>query len=260
MSKSFRENLAISNSSLELFDFLTNKSVKSWQGHEKDITKVLYCPKIEKYLSSSRDKTVKLWSISQEKPELDLKGHDLVVTSIAADSENRYLISGSRDNNLNLWDLQTGKLVTSAYISRNLISDIFWSNDNRLLIQTGEDKEVRIWDPYNLKVIYSFPKKQYIQSSCHISRDNNYAITSSNGFQGNGCEITIWDLRKRCIVKELFGHEQTVTCAKIINNDSQIVSCSNDSTVRLWDFKNHRLIDTVFVSNALSSVAESQDQ
>ena len=39
------------------------------------------------------------------------------------------------------------------------------------------------------------------------------------------------------MLKELFGHEQTVTSAKLINHDSQIVSCSNDSTVRIWDFK-----------------------
>ena len=71
------------------------------------------------------------------------------------------------------------------------ITDVYWSASQNLLIQTSEDKEVRLWDPTNLKVIHSFPKKQYIQSSCHISSDNNYAISTSNGFQGNGCEITV---------------------------------------------------------------------
>ena len=71
------------------------------------------------------------------------------------------------------------------------ITDLYWSNDGKLLIQTSEDKENRLWDPYNLKLIHSFDKKQYIQSSCHVSNDNNYAISTSNGFQGNGCEITV---------------------------------------------------------------------
>lgn len=39
------------------------------------------------------------------------------------------------------------------------------------------------------------------------------------------------------MMAELYGHEQTVTDANILKNDSQIVSCSNDSTVRLWDMK-----------------------
>ena len=88
-----------------------------------------------------------------------------------------------------------------------------------------------------MKVIHSFPKKQYIQSSCQISSDSNYAISTSNGFQGEGCEITVWDLRNRRILSELTGHEQTVTCAKIINYDKFIISSSNDGTVRLWDLK-----------------------
>ncbi len=41
------------------------------------------------------------------------------------------------------------------------------------------------------------------------------------------------------MIKELNGHEQTVTSAKIINSDKLIASCSNDSTVKLWDFKTH---------------------
>ncbi|RNA38955.1 transcriptional repressor [Brachionus plicatilis] len=61
------------------------------------------------------------------------------------------------------------------------------------------------------------------------------------------------------MMAELYGHEQTVTDANIINNDSQIVSCSNDSTVRLWDVKCLKLLETVYISNTLTSVAESQD-
>ena len=70
-----------------------------------------------------------------------------------------------------------------------------------------------------------------------MSNDSNYAISTSNGFQGEGCEITIWDLRARRILSELTGHEQTVSNARIINNDKYVLSCSNDSTVRLWDLK-----------------------
>jgi WD40 repeat protein len=64
-----------------------------------------------------------------------------------------------------------------------------------------------------------------------------YAISTSNGFQGNGCEITIWDLRNRSMLAELYGHHQTVTHARLIYEDRFIASCSNDSTVKIWDFK-----------------------
>ncbi len=51
------------------------------------------------------------------------------------------------------------------------------------------------------------------------------------------------------MIKELTGHEQTVTSAKIINSDRLIASCSNDSTVKLWDFKTYGLYKKIFNLN-----------
>lgn len=245
--------------SVQLFDYVKNKKIKTWKGHVKDVTKVIYCSKIDRYLSSSRDKTIKMWSLSNSSSEMNMQGHELVVTSIASDPENNYLMSGSRDNILNLWDLSNGKLVLSANISRNLITDLCWSNDGKLLIQTSEDKENRLWDPCNLKVLHTFPKQQYIQSSCHISSDNNYAISTSNGFEGNGCEITIFDLRMRSVLTDLRGHVQTVTSAKFIKSNQYIVSCSNDSTVCLWDFNKQAMIENFYLQGSLTGISESYD-
>ncbi len=107
---------------MNLFDFNQDKLVANWQGHEKDITKVVYCVKLDKYLSASRDKYVKLWSRSDKNSQLNLLGHDMVVTALATNLENTHIITGSRDNKLNLWDLTTGKLLSTANISRNLVS------------------------------------------------------------------------------------------------------------------------------------------
>ncbi len=107
---------------MNLFDLNKEKLVAKWQGHLKDITKVLYCARIDKYLSASRDRYVKLWARSDETSQLDLLGHDMVVTALATNSENTHIITGSRDNKLNLWDLSTGKLMSTVNISRNLVS------------------------------------------------------------------------------------------------------------------------------------------
>jgi WD40 repeat protein len=129
--------------------------VQSWSGHEKDVTKVIYCHRIDKYVSGSRDKSVKVWqptstgSTKQNKCLLNMVGHDMVVTALTASPDNSHLISGSRDNRLCLWDLQTGQLLSSVNISRNLVglrsikafSSLFMIlnlNDTRLRTLVGQ--------------------------------------------------------------------------------------------------------------------------
>lgn len=44
---------------------------------------------------------------------------------------------------------------------------------------------------HNLNVVHAFPKKQYIQTYCDVSKDGLYCLSCSNGFNGNGCELTV---------------------------------------------------------------------
>ncbi len=82
---------------------------------------MIYCPRIDRYLSASRDKTIKYWSLNSDIPEFNLLSHDLVVTALSSNKENDMLMSGSRDNKLVLWDLKTGRIISNAQISRNLV-------------------------------------------------------------------------------------------------------------------------------------------
>jgi WD40 repeat protein len=198
--------------------------------------KVLFLPKLQAYLSASRDNTVKLWTMDTDRHRVEYNIHSLVVNGISSNpgsyqrhflffsscsgnvfffdrfEDNTLMMSGSRDNSLILWDTQTGNALLNSHINRNLVghhhrhcvfrrkkkriclakvTDLNWSSDGKLLIQSGEDKEIRIWDPLTLKLIHSFPKKQYIQTSCQFNSDATLAISTSNGFQGNGCEVTV---------------------------------------------------------------------
>ena len=58
----------------------------------------------------------------------------------------------------------------------------------------------RVWDSRTLEVTHTFPRKQYIQTCCDISEDNNYLLSCSNGFGGQGCEATV---SKATVIAEL---------------------------------------------------------
>lgn len=89
----------------------------------------------------------------------------------------------------------------------------------------------------------------------------------------------LWDLRKRALIHEFLGHEQTVSCAKFIQSSKLIASCSHDSTVCLWDvatlsklsnfsknflsyfnlFFFQERIDSSYIGGTLTSISEASN-
>jgi hypothetical protein len=61
------------------------------------------------------------------------------------------------------------------------------------------------------------------------------------------------------MLNELKSHVQTATSAKFIRSDEYIVSCSNDSSVCLWDFKKQSLVENFYLQGTLTGIAESHN-
>lgn len=254
------------DSVLTLTDLNSRSVVDRWSGHEKDITKVLYGPNVDLYFSSSRDKTVKIWRRNQQTPVQQCIGHDLVVSAITVNADNTVLCSGSRDNSIRLWDVSSGRCLKTNSLSQNLITHVCWANQLNVIAQSGEDKELRLWDARNLNVVSAFPRKQYIQTYCDVSEDNNYCLTTSNGFGGNGCEATLWDLRTNRLVHEFKGHFETAVCCRFIPSSLSrgrkvVVTSSNDCSIRLWDQETRECLQTETISGSgpLTSIAIFED-
>ena len=110
------------------------------------------------------------------------------------------------------------------------------------LAQASEDLRLRIWDS---RIGLAAPACEFVGHNniitcCDVaSRGADvYFASSSNGFDGAGCEVMIWD--RRLASKPLhscLGHTETVSgCCFIENGGSQLVaSVSADGSMRLWN-------------------------
>ncbi|VDM49251.1 unnamed protein product [Toxocara canis] len=292
----------------------TGECVLRWYGHEKEVTKLVYRNAGGKHyiLSGSRDATLKLWQFNTPHTLHTFYGHQMSITGLAMIDETR-CISGARDATLRIWDITTGMNSQTVQHSRNLVTHISFCHANNLLAQSAEDKELkygtffkldflqhhkeaipwcqlrlyslssftrhlfvvsRIWDSRDLHLVHQFPKKRHILTHCDFLPDGNYCLSSSNGFNGDGCEITMkllelyhlknfskfflkfsdvlfklfiisssfeqmWDLRQRKIVREYKGHEESVTCAiympQQVTWKRLMISVSADHTARIWN-------------------------
>ncbi|KAG9464845.1 WD repeat-containing protein 31 [Eleutherodactylus coqui] len=241
----------------------TGTALKRFVGHDREVTKITCVFGSNRIFSASRDKSVLLWDLHCKAGSVQkFVGHHLIVTGLAVSPDCTKLVSGSRDNTLCKWDVESGQCLLKAAVSRNLVTHLCWVPGESCIVQTSEDKITRVWDTRNLQVAHTFPVKQHIQMHCDVSEDGNYCLTSSNGFSGQGCEATLWDLRQtKNIVCEYKGHLQsTASCIFLPRGMSDaplVATTSSDCTVKVWQRDTAACLCSLFLdgSGPLSSLA-----
>ncbi|XP_064650113.1 WD repeat-containing protein 31-like [Lineus longissimus] len=250
--------------SVVLFDYNGGNTLQKWTGHQREITQVAYGQQSKNVFSASRDKSAKMWQRGHSEQVRSFEGHSLVVTALALNEDNTHLCTGSRDNTLKMWDVESGECLQQNNTSRNLVTHMKWGRGANILAQTSEDKELKIWDTRSLQISQTFPRKLYIQTSCDLSSDNLHCLTSSNGFGGNGCEATLWDLRTTTPVCEYRGHIETVASCIFLPSQGGmklIATSANDCNVKVWNRDTKECLCSLSLSGAgpLTSLVAYED-
>ncbi|XP_067087247.1 WD repeat-containing protein 31 isoform X1 [Osmerus mordax] len=257
-----------SDQAVVVYDWRGGRLCQSYQGHNREVTKVVCFPGSTWIFSASRDKSVLMWDINQgDEPIQEFCGHELVVNGVAVSPDGTKLCTGSRDNTMCLWDIESGECEQRNTISRNLVTHVCWVPGSSSIVQTSEDKTIRVWDSRSWQVTNTFPAKQYIQTHCDISSNGHQLLSSSNGFggqgceatvrpgRGQGCEATLWDLRQPgCKVVEYRGHLQTTACCVFLpqspSGPPMVASSSHDSSVKIWDQNTAACLGTLILDGA----------
>ncbi|CAO3616505.1 unnamed protein product [Cunninghamella blakesleeana] len=143
--------LGCSSGQIDMFNMQSGAHRRSFgigleeEGHKKPITG-LASDNISQYLiSSSVDRTIKIWN---------MKKGDLIhtitlespIVAIRFLRENELLAVVCDDLGIRVIDIQTYKIVREFWGHRNRITDIAFSPDGRWLVSSSLDTTVRTWD------------------------------------------------------------------------------------------------------------------
>ena len=65
-------------------------------------------------------------------------------------------------------------------------------------------------------------------------------LTGCKGFNKNGCELLLWDIRYHSKPIQIYSneHQYDVTSCKFLSDNKTIISCSKDGSIILWKQSN----------------------
>lgn len=204
-------NLALTggaDKTVQIYDFEANKTLSTLKGHTKPVHQVEFVNETAA-LSSSADKTVKLWNADGDAKWSvagNMTGHKGDIVGFAVHPSKRYVAIGSADSTWSFRDLETRETVKTYTPLSNVEGSFHYSAFNMhpdgILYGAGtDDGKIRIWDvrdDANLAAtLESTPSKPVTTLS--FSENGYYLACGSK----QDPTVNILDLRKLSILSSL---------------------------------------------------------
>lgn len=196
--------------------------------------------------SASYDMTARVWNVSdpaQAHEVLTLRSHSYYVVDVAfRPNDDNVLATASIDGTIKLWDVAesmneqndrgedaTGVVIDTLRGHTAGLMSIAFSHDGRLLASGGADRSIRIWELNDDRRIWDVPERN-----------------------------RSWRVPRRTELIALRGHSERIR-AIAFGPEAQLVSASDDGTVRLWTSEPLEAVPTLLGhTSSVTSVAVGQ--
>lgn len=211
-------------------------------GHNHFISDLALSNDNNMVISSSWDKTLRLWDLKTGKTTKRFVGHTKEVYTVALSQDNRQIISSGADLSIKLWNtLGENKFTTELHNHTDWVSCVRYSpsiktsstkvDSKPYFASVGWDGRLKIWNT-NFQIRYSFKAHQGNVNALSISPNFKYVATG-----GKNKILNVWD------VKDLAAPSRAIDVKSSINqiafnNKQQWVAVATENDVKVWDLMN----------------------
>lgn len=181
-----------SDKTIVVFDRAEGKKLHTLSGHTKKISSVVFHPTQNVVLSSSHDKTARVWNYDSESSQV-LKAHTGPVVGVALHPTTEFAATGSSDGSWGFFDLSTAKCLAHVTHpeSKAGLTSVRFHPDGAILGTGTQDNLFRIWDIRTQQNAVKFDEHTAPIVGIAFSENGFYASSASE----DGV-VKLWDLRK----------------------------------------------------------------
>ncbi|XP_070535495.1 WD repeat-containing protein 37-like isoform X2 [Ptychodera flava] len=235
-----------------LWHIETGACLLQYLGHSGSVNSIRFHPNEPLAVTASGDHEAHVWRSFVNLPQLsedhrsrpssgddDLDGSDKDDVDTAVDNDNITLI-------------RTPQCVLEGHAGVIISAD--WMTDGRQIVTASWDRTANLYDVETCELIHTLTGHDQELTHCCTHPMQKLVVTSSTD-----TTFRLWDFRDPNIhsVNVFQGHTEAVTSASFASGDN-VVSGSDDRTVKVWDLKNMRTpITTIRVDSAVNRLSVS---
>ena len=200
-------------------------------GHTEAVYRVCVSADGKRLLTSSADKTLRLWDTDTGRCLRVFTGHTDCIIGAALSPDGQRVLSGSHDGTVCLWDATTGQELQKMPGPTNGVLSVAFGPDGQA-VSGSFDATMRLWDLNTGKKLRNFTGHTGWMLNVTYSEQAKLAATSCIGTDRS---IRLCHLETGKAVIKMIGHTDKIVSVCFSTDGKRLLSSSYDATVRLWD-------------------------
>ncbi|XP_069367622.1 WD repeat-containing protein 37 isoform X2 [Paralichthys olivaceus] len=239
-----------------LWSIETGKCLLKYLGHQGSVNSIKFHPTEQMALTASGDQTAHIWrymvQLPTPQPVADMSQtpcEDDVDFSDKDEADGE--VEGPND-------CPSVRVATTTLRShQGVVIAADWLVGGKQVVTASWDRAANLYDVETSELVHSLTGHDQELTHCCTHPTQRLVVTSSRD-----TTFRLWDFRDPSIhsVNVFQGHTDTVTSAVFTVGDN-VVSGSDDRTVKVWDLKNMRSpIATIRTDSAVNRISVSVNQ
>lgn len=206
------------------------RRLQVFEGHEKRVWSAEYNRDGTHIVTSSEDRTARVFSVDDATEPVVLRGHTDILYTAAFSLDGTRVVTSSADRTARIWNADgSGEpVVLSGHTDR--VYSAGFSPDGTQVVTGSSDQTARVWSADDSGQFTSFRGHAHRVYWAAFSPDGTRILTASSDKT-----LRVWDVADSDRTLALRGHRDHVYSAAFSHAGTRVISSSLDRTARVWN-------------------------
>lgn len=219
-----------------------NKPVREFEAHTGEVLALCWS-KNNFLLSTSMDKTVRLWHVSRQECLATFTHHDLVTSIAFHPTDDRFFLAGSLDAQLRLWNIPDKSVAFSAS-TNEFITAVAFSPDGKMAICGVLNGMCSFYETEGLKLKFQIHVRSSRGKNAKGSKITGIKTATASGtgevkvlITSNDSRVRIYGLKTRMLEVKFKGleNQSSQIHARFSDDGTYVICGSEDRKAYIWN-------------------------